>query len=48
VAATFRRLEFPCELAEHLHLHDDPFTPVPVVRGAMAVPDGPGSGVMLA
>jgi L-alanine-DL-glutamate epimerase-like enolase superfamily enzyme len=48
VAASFRRLEFPCELAEHLHLRDDPFTPLPVTDGAVAVPDTPGCGVALA
>jgi L-alanine-DL-glutamate epimerase-like enolase superfamily enzyme len=45
VAASFARLEFPCELSEHLHLTDDPFTPLPVVDGAIAVPEGPGCGV---
>jgi L-Ala-D/L-Glu epimerase len=48
VAASFARLEFPCELSEHLHLTDDPFTPLPVVDGAIAVPEGPGCGVTFA
>jgi L-Ala-D/L-Glu epimerase len=48
VAAAFRRLEYPCELAEHLHLLDDPFTPLPVENGTVTVPVGPGSGVVLA
>jgi L-alanine-DL-glutamate epimerase-like enolase superfamily enzyme len=48
VAAAFKHLEYPCELAEHLHLLDDPFTPLPVIRGAVTVPEGPGCGVSLA
>jgi L-Ala-D/L-Glu epimerase len=48
IAAAFRRLEYPCELAEHLHLMDDPFTPLPVDKGMVAVPTAPGSGVALA
>ena len=48
VASAFRRLEYPCELAEHLHLLDDPFTPLPVEDGVVTVPTGPGSGVVLA
>jgi L-alanine-DL-glutamate epimerase-like enolase superfamily enzyme len=48
VAAAFRRLEYPCELAEHLHLLDDPFTALPVENGAVTVPTSPGSGVVLA
>lgn len=47
VAATFRSLEHACEHAEHLHLLDDPFTPVPVVDGELPVPPGPGCGVAL-
>jgi L-alanine-DL-glutamate epimerase-like enolase superfamily enzyme len=48
IAAAFRRLEYPCELAEHLHLLDDPFTPLPVENGVVTVPTEPGSGVSLA
>jgi L-alanine-DL-glutamate epimerase-like enolase superfamily enzyme len=48
VAAAFRRLEYPCELAEHLHLLDDPFTALPVENGVVTVPSQPGSGVALA
>jgi L-alanine-DL-glutamate epimerase-like enolase superfamily enzyme len=48
IAAAFRRLEYPCELAEHLHLLDDPFTPLPVENGAVTVPSESGSGVTLA
>lgn len=45
VAATLRRLDFACELSEHLHLRDDPFTPVPVVDGVVTLPEGTGTGV---
>ena len=45
LAAIPVRLEHACELAEHLHLLDDPFSPLPVVNGQLAVPDGIGSGV---
>jgi L-alanine-DL-glutamate epimerase-like enolase superfamily enzyme len=48
IAAAFTRLEYPCELAEHLHLLDDPFTPLPVESGRVTVPTSPGSGVALA
>lgn len=48
VAATFRRVEFPCELSEHFHLLDDPFTALPLAEGEIAVPDGPGCGIDLA
>lgn len=48
VAATFRKLEWPCELSEHLHLHDDPFTAAPVENGTMQVPQGSGCGVTFA
>jgi L-alanine-DL-glutamate epimerase-like enolase superfamily enzyme len=47
LAASFARLDFPCELSEHLHLTDDPFTPLPVADGMIAVPEGPGCGVTL-
>lgn len=48
LAAGLKRLDFPCELAEHLHLLDDPFTAVPLVEGCVEVPEGPGAGVTLA
>ncbi len=47
VAATFRRIEVPCELSEHLHLTDDPFTPLPVSDGVVTVPSGIGCGISL-
>jgi L-alanine-DL-glutamate epimerase-like enolase superfamily enzyme len=47
-AACIRQLPYGCELAEHLHLCGDPFTPLLVVDGALALPDGPGCGVTYA
>jgi len=40
-----RRLPYACELSEHLHLQDDPFTPLPVHDGQLRLPTGPGCGV---
>jgi L-alanine-DL-glutamate epimerase-like enolase superfamily enzyme len=45
VACTFRKLDLAHELAEHLHLQDDPFTPLPVTDGAVHVPEGAGTGI---
>ena len=36
---------YACELSEHLHLLDDPFTELPVVNGRLSLPAGPGCGV---
>lgn len=47
VAAMFRRIEVPCELSEHLHLSDDPFTGLRVDGGVIAVPTTTGCGVSL-
>lgn len=47
-ASAVNALPFACELAEHLHLHDDPFTELPVVGGALDVPLAPGCGVEFA
>jgi L-alanine-DL-glutamate epimerase-like enolase superfamily enzyme len=33
IAGMFRDLPYPCELSEHLHLHDDPFTDFPCEDG---------------
>ncbi len=41
-------LPYGCELAEHQHLCDDPFTDLPVEGGAVALPAGPGCGVTYA
>ncbi len=47
LVARIAKLEHACELAEHLHLLDDPFTPLPVVDGTLAVPTSSGTGVTL-
>lgn len=47
-ASVINALPFACELAEHLHLLDDPFTALPVDRGSIDVPGTPGCGVELA
>jgi L-alanine-DL-glutamate epimerase-like enolase superfamily enzyme len=47
VAAVFRRIEVPCELSEHLHLSDDPFTDLRIDGGVMDVPTTAGCGVSL-
>ncbi len=44
-ASVVKSLPFACELSEHLHLRDDPFTELPVERGGIAVPLGAGCGV---
>jgi len=45
-ASTIKVLPFACELAEHLHLLDDPFTELAVTDGAIDVPrQAPGCGV---
>ena len=47
-AASLRQLPFACELSEHDHILDDPFTPLPIEDGMVAVPPGPGCGVVYA
>lgn len=47
-AACIGSLPFGCELGEHLHLCDDPFTQLPVADGAIALPSGAGCGVAFA
>jgi L-alanine-DL-glutamate epimerase-like enolase superfamily enzyme len=44
-ACVIRRLPYACELSEHLHLRDDPFTPLPARDGSLTLPEGPGCGV---
>jgi len=46
-ASVVKALPFACELSEHQHLLDDPFTELPVVRGTIEVPRGAGCGVQL-
>jgi L-Ala-D/L-Glu epimerase len=45
VASTVDRLEFACELGEHLHFLDDPFSPLPIEDGKLTISDAPGTGV---
>jgi L-alanine-DL-glutamate epimerase-like enolase superfamily enzyme len=47
-ASAVRALPLACELAEHEHLLDDPFTPLPIREGRLELPEGPGCGVTLA
>ncbi|RKK05199.1 hypothetical protein EBE87_21910 [Pseudoroseomonas wenyumeiae] len=47
-AASLRKLPFACELSEHDHILDDPFTPLPIQDGVITVPEGPGCGVVYA
>jgi L-alanine-DL-glutamate epimerase-like enolase superfamily enzyme len=47
-AACIGSLPYGCELSEHLHLDDDPFTPLPVIDGAVTLPSGAGCGVAYA
>lgn len=46
-ACAVRALPLACELGEHEHLLDDPFTPLPVVNGQLELPAGAGCGVTL-
>lgn len=48
VASTLNRMDFACELGEHLQFLDDPFTPVKVENGSLAVSDLLGCGIELA
>ena len=45
-ASAVKSLPYACELAEHLHLLDDPFTELRVEGGVIEVPRGPGCGVV--
>jgi L-alanine-DL-glutamate epimerase-like enolase superfamily enzyme len=47
-AASLRQLPFACELSEHDHILDDPFTPLPIDGGVITLPPGPGCGVVYA
>src|SRR5262249_50966500 len=47
IASVFGALPFPCELTEHLHLCDDPFTDFPCTDGAVSVPSNVGCGASL-
>lgn len=45
MASTIKKLPYACELSEHQHLLDDPFTELPVTNGLIQVPEGAGCGV---
>ena len=47
-ASSIGALPHACELAEHLQLLDDPFTPMAVAEGVATLPGGPGCGVVFA
>ncbi len=47
LVARVARLDHACELAEHEHLLDDPFTGLAVTNGNVIIPTGPGTGVDL-
>lgn len=47
-ASVVTALPWACELSEHEHLLDDPFTALAVERGTIAVPDTPGCGIQFA
>jgi len=47
-AACIASLPYGCELAEHQHLCDDPFTALPVIDGAVHLPESSGCGVTYA
>jgi L-alanine-DL-glutamate epimerase-like enolase superfamily enzyme len=44
-ASVLEAMPYACELSEHQHLLDDPFTDLPVTEGHIAVPGGPGCGI---
>lgn len=44
-ACVVTRLPLACELSEHLHLQNDPFTALPAVNGRLSLPGGAGCGV---
>jgi L-alanine-DL-glutamate epimerase-like enolase superfamily enzyme len=46
-ASALNQMTFACELGEHLHFLDDPFTPFPIEAGCVKVSDLPGCGVEL-
>ncbi len=47
-ASSLRQLPFACELSEHDHILDDPFTALPIEDGMVTVPPGPGCGIVYA
>lgn len=47
-ASVVGSLPFACELSEHRHLLDDPFTALAVIEGTIAVSTAPGCGIHFA
>jgi L-alanine-DL-glutamate epimerase-like enolase superfamily enzyme len=47
LCAALPNLTYPSELAEFLHIKDDPFEGLDVRDGVIKVPDEPGAGVRL-
>ncbi|HEY9281185.1 MAG TPA: enolase C-terminal domain-like protein [Eoetvoesiella sp.] len=47
-ASVLKTLPYACELSEHQHLLQDPFTELPVIDGNIMVPAGPGCGITYA
>ena len=47
LAAVLPKIEFACELGEFDRLLDDPFTGIAIENGHLALPETPGSGVVL-
>jgi len=47
LAAVLPKLEFASELGEFDRLLDDPFRGIEIENGHLALPEGPGSGVVL-
>ncbi|MDB5965762.1 MAG: Mandelate racemase/muconate lactonizing protein [Polaromonas sp.] len=45
-ASTIKSLPYACELSEHQHLLDDPFTELQILDGTLQIPQGPGCGVV--
>ena len=47
LAASVKKLAHACELGEHVHLGNDPFSDIKIENGVLHVPTGPGTGVDL-
>jgi L-alanine-DL-glutamate epimerase-like enolase superfamily enzyme len=46
LAATLPGIDYACELGEFDRLLDDPFEGIEIANGRLALPQGPGSGVV--
>jgi hypothetical protein len=47
LAAVLPKIEYACELGEFDRLRGDPFQGIEIGKGELALPEGPGSGVIL-